>query len=157
MDAYPNYRGGYKIQVHLVPVFDYFPGHKYNPLEAQRPVSPASWPVAPLNPICFEGMLTGELTYTAEMEPIYVNHMGPYYLAYDVTVPNMRLGGESSVIIEVDRAGGVAESAGYVSEWRYVKALRTVLVAFDPMSTKDIEDHASLKMAEQLDRGFYLF
>jgi len=27
IDAYPNYKGNWKIQVHVVPVFDYYPGH----------------------------------------------------------------------------------------------------------------------------------
>lgn len=117
IDAYPNYKGGYRIQVHLVPVFDYYPGHKYNPVEVQRPILPASWPVAPANPTGFEGMLTGELTYTAEMKPIYLNHMGPYGLRYDVVVPSIRLGGESSVVFELDRRGAYAgEVIGYASQ-----------------------------------------
>ena len=50
-------------------------------------------------------MLTGELTYTTEMKPVYLNHIGPYGLGYDVVVPNMRLGGEASVVFELDRRG----------------------------------------------------
>jgi hypothetical protein len=105
IDAYPSYTGGYQIQVHLVPIFDYYPGRKYNPLEVQRPILPASWPVALANPTGFGSMLTGELTYTAEMKPVYLNHIGPYGLRYDVAVPNMRLGGEASVVFELDRRG----------------------------------------------------
>jgi hypothetical protein len=105
IDAYPSYTGGYRIQVHLVPIFDYYPGRKYNPLEVQRPILPASWPVALANPTGFGSMLTGELTYTAEMKPVYLNHIGPYGLRYDVAVPNMRLGGEASVVFELDRRG----------------------------------------------------
>jgi len=131
IDAYPSYRGGYRIQVHLVPVFDYYPGHKYNPLEVQRPiVPPASWPVAPVNPVGFEGMLTGELTYTAEMKPIYLNHMGPYELRYDVVIPNMRLGGESSAVFELDRRGASAEMIGYASQ----EGWRAVLLALLPVA-----------------------
>lgn len=105
IDAYPTYKGGYRIQVHLVPVFDYYPGRKYNPLEVRRPALPVSWPVAPANPAGFEGMLTGELTYTAEMKPVCLNHIGPYGLRYDVVVPSMWLGGESSVVFELDSRG----------------------------------------------------
>jgi len=116
IDAYPSYKGGYRIQVHLVPVFDYYPGHRYNPLEVQRPSTPpASWPVAPTSPTGFEAMLTGELTYTAEMKPVYINHVGPYELRYDIVVSNMRLGGESSVVFELDRRGASAELVGYAS------------------------------------------
>jgi len=119
IDAYPNYKGGWKIQVHVVPVFDYYPGHYYNKVEVSTP--PAVLPCAPLDPLGFGGMLTGELTYTADMKPVYVNHLGPYELRYDVVVPGTNLGGESSVIFELDRRGlvdGTVVGYTYCDDWR---------------------------------------
>ena len=112
IDGYPNYKAGWKVQVHLVPIFDYYPGHYYNQVEVAAP--PPVYFTADTNPFGFEGMLTGELYYTAELKPIYANHLGPYEIRYDVTVPNTYLGGESSFIFELDRRGLVAGSVyGY--------------------------------------------
>ena len=119
IDAYPNYQGGWKIQVHVVPVFDYYPGHYYNPVEVSTPLDPLG--TAPSDPLGFEAMLTGELTYTADMKPIYINHLGPYELRYDVVVPGTHLGGESSLIFELDRRGLVTGNVyGYTwcDDWR---------------------------------------
>ena len=134
IDAYPSYKGGYRIQVHLVPVFDYFPGHKYNPVEVERPILPASWPVAPAYPTGFESMLTGELTYTAEMEPVYINHVGPYDLAYDVVIQNMWLGGESSAVFQLDRRG---VSAGQAIGYAPAKEGEAVLLKLFIFTTTD--------------------
>jgi len=121
IDAYPNYQGGWKIQVHVVPVFDYYPGHYYRAIEVSPTPGIGPYIVAPTDPIGFEGMLTGELTYTADMKPIYTNHLGPYELRYDVVVPGTHLGGESSLIFELDRRGLVTGSVfGYTwcDDWR---------------------------------------
>ena len=121
IDGYPNYKAGWKVQVHLVPIFDYYPGHYYNPVEVSAP--PLLYPTAAPNPFGSEAMLTGELYYTADMKPIYANHMGPYELRYDVTVPNTYLGGESSLIFELDRRGLVT---GDVYGYTYCDEPRTV-------------------------------
>jgi hypothetical protein len=103
IDAYPSYTGNYRLQIHVVPVFDYYPGHKYNPIEASRMTLPGIWPVAPANPLGFESLLTGELTYTPQMNAVYTNHEGPYGIRYDVIVSGMALGGESSLVVGLDR------------------------------------------------------
>ena len=101
IDGYPNYMGGWKIQVHVVPIYNTY---AYN------------------DPY-FSGMLTGELTYTADMTPVLVNHLGPYELRYDVVVPGTHLGGESSAIFELDRLGLIT---GYVFGYTYCDDWRTV-------------------------------
>ncbi len=103
IDAYPSYTGGYRIQIHVVPVLDYYPGHKYNPIEVSRMTLPGIWPTAPVNPMGFESMLTGELTYTPQMTPVYINHIGPYGTRYDVILSGLFLGGESSLVVGLDR------------------------------------------------------
>jgi hypothetical protein len=132
IDAYPNYKGGWKLQVHVVPVFDYYPGHYYNPTEVST--APAVYPIAPLSPVGFEGMLTGELTYTSDMKPVYTNHMGPYELRYDVVVPGTHLGGESSLIFELDRRGlisGTVVGYTYCDDWRTVSWVPVLFTAAD--------------------------
>jgi len=124
IDAYPNYKGGYKVQVHVVPVFNYYPGHYWSSTRVYGTYLPAQlwyWGTAPLDPLGFSGMLTGELYYTADMKPIYVNHLGPYELRYDVVVPGTHLGGESSLIFELDRRGlvdGTVVGYTYCDDWR---------------------------------------
>jgi len=81
IDAYPNYRGGWALEIEVVPWYgdrdrdgaaDYFP------------------------PML--GILYGE-------SPKYIgsNHFGPYELRYKVYVPNTHLGGETSIIIALDQ------------------------------------------------------
>jgi len=124
IDAYPNYKGGWKVQVHVVPIFDYYPGHYWSKTRVYSTFAPAlfvSWGTAPIDPLGFGAMLTGELTYTADMKPIYINHLGPYELRYDVTVPGTNLGGESSLIFELDRRGlvdGTVVGYTYCDDWR---------------------------------------
>jgi hypothetical protein len=132
IDGYPNYQGGWKIQVHAVPVFDYYPGHYYNPVEVSTPT--ATYPVASTSPVGFEGMLMGELTYTADMKPVLVNHLGPYELRYDVVVPGTHLGGESSSIFELDRLGLITGSVfgyTYCDDWRTVSWTNVKFVGAD--------------------------
>ena len=132
IDAYPNYKGGWKIQVHVVPVFDYYPGHLYNPIEVSPP--PAILYTAPLNPLGFNAMLMGELYYTADLKPILTNHLGPYELRYDVVVPGTHLGGESSLIFELDRRGLVSGDVygyTYCDDWRTVAWTQIQFTAAD--------------------------
>jgi hypothetical protein len=132
IDGYPNYKGGWKLQVHVVPVFDYYPGHYYNQVEVHAPVWPFA--VAPLSPVGFEGMLMGELYYTANMAPVLVNHLGPYELRYDVVIPGTHLGGESSAIFELDRLGLITGSVfgyTYCDDWRTVSWTNVKFVGAD--------------------------
>ena len=132
IDGYPNYKGGWKLQVHVVPVFDYYPGHYYNPVEVSTP--PAIYPVASTSPVGFEGMLMGELTYTADMAPVLVNHLGPYEFRYDVVIPGTHLGGESSAIFELDRLGLITGNVfgyTYCDDWRTVSWTNVKFVGAD--------------------------
>jgi hypothetical protein len=132
IDGYPNYKGGWKLQVHVVPVFDYYPGHYWNQIEVYQPVAPFSR--APSNPVGFDGMLMGELTYTADMSPVLVNHLGPYELRYDVVIPGTHLGGESSAIFELDRLGLITGSVfgyTYCDDWRTVSWTNVKFVGAD--------------------------
>jgi len=68
-------------------------------------------------------MLMGELYYTADMKPVYTNHLGPYELRYDVVVPGTHLGGESSLIFELDQRAfikGNVVGYTYCDDWRSV-------------------------------------
>jgi hypothetical protein len=124
IDAYSindptSYKGGWKLQVHVVPVFDYYPGHPYSPIEVGKP--PPIYPLAPTNPTGFQGMLMGELTYTTDLTPNPENHLGPYELRYDVNIPSTHYGGEASTVFELDRLGlvsGTVVGYTYVDDWR---------------------------------------
>jgi len=124
IDAYPNYKGGWKVQVHVVPIYDYYPGHYWSDTIVGPTAATAyrwSWGTAPADPLGFSAMLTGELTYTADMKPNLWNHLGPYELRYDVVVPGTHLGGESSLIFELDRrglVGGTVVGYTYCDDWR---------------------------------------
>ncbi len=127
IDAYsindPNsYKGGWKLQVEAVPIFDYYPGHYYWPVEVTSPpAAPFSWPTAPTDPTGFQGMLMGELTYTSDLTPNPENHLGPYELRYDVNIPSTHYGGEASAVFELDRLGlvsGTVVGYTYVDDWR---------------------------------------
>jgi hypothetical protein len=136
IDGYPNYQGGWKIQVHVVPVFDYYPGHYYNPVEVHAGISrgQGTWVPASTSPVGFEGMLMGELYYTADMKPVLVNHLGPYELRYDVVIPGTHLGGESSAIFELDRLGLITGSVfgyTYCDDWRTVSWTNVFFTAAD--------------------------
>lgn len=83
IDASPNYRGGWTVEVDIVPWYgdtnfdgsaDFFP------------------------PML--GILYGE-------SPKYIpaNHLGPYELRYTAQIPNTHLSGEASIIITLDRRG----------------------------------------------------
>jgi len=136
IDGYPNYKGGWKLQVHVVPIFDYYPGHYYNRIEVSgNPTRPGFvFTTAPTNPVGFEGMLTGELTYTADMKTVLINHLGPYELRYDVVVPGAHLGGESSLIFQLDRIGFVSGTVvGYTwcDDWRTISWVPVRFIAAD--------------------------
>jgi len=123
IDAYPNYKGAWKLQVHVVPL----PRQPYDePLLGEpypTPTRYVNWGTGYLGPLSYApGILTGELYYTADMKPVYTNHLGPYELRYDVVVPGTHLGGESSLIFELDRRGLVS---GYVYGYTYCDDWRT--------------------------------
>lgn len=92
------------------------------------------WGTAPTSPIGFDGMLMGELYYTADLKPVYVNHLGPYELRYDVVIPGANLGGESSAIFELDRLGLVTGNVlgyTYCDDWRTVSWTNVKFTAAD--------------------------
>jgi hypothetical protein len=123
IDANPNYMGGWKIQVHVVPI------------PPQPPVTPYSAFNGYIgNDQYAYGYLMGELTYTADMKPVYTNHPGPYELRYDVVVPGTHLGGESSLVFELDRLGLITGSVygyTYCDDWRTVAWTNILFTAAD--------------------------
>jgi hypothetical protein len=132
LDAYPNYKGTWKIQVHVIPVFDYYPGHRYNPVEVGPP--PSIYPTAPASTTLLQAMLTGELTYTADLKPIYANHLGPYEVRYELLVPGTNLGGESSLTFGLDMRGLVTGNVygyTYSDDWRTTAWIPVLFTAAD--------------------------
>ena len=95
IDAFPNYKGGYKVEVDIVPT-----GSIWSTIAP--PWTRTSW----YPPSDGRLILVGE-------SPKYIpeNHFGPYELRYDVVAPGTHLGGESSMIFELDRR---ARAYGYV-------------------------------------------
>ena len=100
IDAAPNYMGGYRVEVDVVPWYDgtlaWTATNKYYP------------PIA--------GILYGE-------SPKYIpeNHLGPWQLSYPITVPGNHLGGESSLYFELDVRGSMGgQVLGYTwcDDWR---------------------------------------
>jgi len=119
IDGYPNYKGAWKIQVHVVPIPTQPPWYQYSSFSNY---------IGYYGPGQY-GFLMGELTYTADMKPVYINHLGPYELRYDVVVPGTHLGGESSLVFELDRRGlitGTVYGYTYCDDWR-TAAWTTVL------------------------------
>ena len=123
IDAYPNYKGGWKIQVHVVPVPRQPPWYQYTSFSNYLFGDEFQY-----------GYLMGELTYTADMKPVYTNHLGPYELRYDVVVPGTHLGGESSLIFELDRRGlvtGTVYGYTYCDDWRTTAWTSVLFTAAD--------------------------
>jgi len=81
IDAYPNYRGGWILEIEIVPWYGDF----------DRNGEPDFFPPIP-------GILYGE-------SPKYIpgNHLGPYELRYGVYIPGAKLGGNASLIISLDQ------------------------------------------------------
>ena len=131
IDAYPNYKGGWKVQVHVVPINLQPP---VGAADSPRPGQGAQFS-GYLDSLSYaQGILTGELYYTADMKPVYVNHLGPYELRYDVIVPGTHLGGEASFIFELDRRGLITGNVfgyTYCDDWRTVAWTNVKFVAAD--------------------------
>jgi len=106
IDAYPNYKGAYRFEVDIVYI-----GTRYT---GGFPLS-APW----YNTVWYpptRGLLMGE---SAKYIP--ENHFGPYELRYDVVAPGTHLGGESSLIFEMDRLGeiyGLIVGYTWCDDWR---------------------------------------
>jgi len=116
IDAYPNYKGAYRIEVDIVPLGTVTYGYPYWWL--WRTFYP---PV--------DGLLMGE-----SEKYIPDNHLGPYELRYDVVVPGTYLGGESSLIFELDlRAHARGQVIGYTycNDWRSVSWTTVQFTAAD--------------------------
>jgi len=127
IDASPNYKGGWKIQVHVVPVSPQLPPHYLGGPYLGWSSFLGTLSYAP-------GILTGELYYTADMKPVYTNHLGPYELRYDVVVPGTHLGGESSLVFELDRRGlitGTVYGYTYCDDWRTTAWTMVLFTAAD--------------------------
>jgi hypothetical protein len=102
IDAYPNYKGAYHVEVDIVPLGTVTFGEAFWLYKSYYP------PV--------DGLLMGE-----SEKYIPANHFGPYELRYDVVVPGTHLGGESSLIFELDlrgHASGQVIGYTYCNDWR---------------------------------------
>ena len=115
IDAFPNYKGSYKIEVDIVPIGSI----SYGPYWwAQRVYYPPTG-----------GFLMGE-----SERYIPANHLGPYEQRYEVIVPGTHLGGESSVIFELDQrayAAGQVIGYTYCDDWRSVSWTTVQFTAAD--------------------------
>jgi len=119
IDAAPNYLGGWYIEVEIVP------GYRNedvvgNPFELIHKT--IYYPPAP-------GLLTGE-------SPKYIpeNHWGPYEQRHKVTIPGAHLGGEASVIFELDLRGLVSGSLctyTHCGDWRTTSWIAVLAVGAD--------------------------
>ena len=131
IDGYPNYKGGWKLQVHIVPLPKQPPvrwnaGFSNSPSHSTDPSGGLGW------------MLTGELYYDVKADgtlvPVYTNHLGPYELRYNVVIPGTHLGGESSLNFELDRRGyasGTVVGYTYCDDWRSTSWTTVQFVAAD--------------------------
>jgi hypothetical protein len=162
-----SYKGNWHIQVHVVPIYRFYPGHPMSlitslaktfasgvtattPIPYSVKTAPA-WAIAPASGVGvatgFEGMLMGELTYTSSMTPNPQNHLGPYELRTDVVFPNTHLGGEASAVFELDRLGlvsGTAVGYTYVDDWRTVSWAQVKFVpAAGPFATTGLNFYTS--------------
>nr|MDO8133676.1 hypothetical protein [Candidatus Njordarchaeum guaymaensis] len=81
IDAHPNYKGGWTIEIDIVPW--------YGDVDRDGRVD------------FFQPMLG--ILYGESPKQIRENHLGPYEHRYRVLVPNVNLGGESSVITCLDQ------------------------------------------------------
>jgi hypothetical protein len=93
IDANPNYNGAYRLEVDVVPWYNW----------------KSFFPMA-------TGALYGE-------SPKYIpeNHLGPWVLNYPITVPGMHLGGEGSLYFELDMRGstaGLVTGYTWCDDWR---------------------------------------
>jgi len=119
IDAYPNYKGGWTVEVDIVPTGTRYTG----PFPLYRPWINTVW----YHPV--RGLLMGE---SAKYIP--ANHLGPYEQRYVVTIPGTHLGGESSLIFELDRRGFVSgQVIGYTwsDDWRSVSWTTVQFTAAD--------------------------
>jgi len=100
IDAEPNYKGGWRIEVDVVPWYGY---------ATLSPWKGAFYPPLP-------GELYGE-------SPKYIpqNKLGPWELRSKVTVPSNHLGGEASIYFELDLRGlatGLVTGYTWCDDWR---------------------------------------
>jgi len=79
IDAYPNYKGGWRIQVNVVPVFDYYPGHLYNKIEVNSPVFGNAHQTngVPLSPTATTDYTHNALFMTAPLNPLGFEQCSP--------------------------------------------------------------------------------
>jgi len=92
--GFPEYKGGYIVEVEIVPF-----GNEQN----------LDYPPPP-------GLLYGEST-----KYLPVNHIGPYEMRKSIVLPNGHLGGEVSAIFEVDLLGllqGAVYGYTWCDDWR---------------------------------------
>ena len=120
IDAMPNYKGAYRVEVDIVPTGTVYLG--WFTLGLQGADTPLPWQYPPwlytqwYPPFCGSAVLTGE-----SEKYIPENHFGPMELRYDVVIPGTHLGGESSMIFELDRRGkveGPVIGYTYCDDWR---------------------------------------
>jgi len=116
IDAAPNYKGGWYIEVDIVPWYR----NDFN--EQDKTHATVFYPPPP-------GVLTGE-------SPKYVpeNHWGPYEQRFKVEVPSAHLGGEASVIFELDLRGllsGNVYTYTHCGDWRTTGWILVLVVAAD--------------------------
>jgi len=103
IDAAPNYKGSYTVEVDIVP------------LGTITPTWMQFWWLKRYYPPV-GGLLMGE-----SERQIPANHLGPYEQRYTVVVPGTHLGGESSFIFELDQrafAEGQVLGYTYCDDWR---------------------------------------
>ncbi len=110
IDAAPNYMGGWRLEVDVVPW--YTPNTVLN---FKTKVCEKAGSIAAFYPPPY-GALYGE-------SPKYIpeNHLGPWELKFPITVPNNHLGGEASLYFELDMRGSTAgQVLGYTwcDDWR---------------------------------------
>lgn len=106
IDAAPNYMGGWSLEVDFVPWYQ----------------GATTWPM----PI---GALTGE-----SPKYIPVNHLGPWELRHAITVPNNHLGGEASIVFELDLRGsmtGQVQGYTWCDDWRSTSWAQVVFAGAD--------------------------
>jgi len=121
IDASPNYKGGWYIEVDIVPWYN----NKDEPVGTNPAVLTHFTIFYPPVP----GVLTGE-------SPKYIpeNHFGPYEQRYKVTVPGAHLGGEASVIFQLDLRGlaqGTVYTYTHCGDWRTTSWITVLAVAAD--------------------------
>jgi len=129
IDAAPNYKGGWYIEVDIVPWYENEFGY-----ERPKPTYVGGGGNGPLKHFTIyypppPGVLTGE-------SPKYIpeNHWGPYEQRMKVVVPGAHLGGEASVIFELDLRGllrGNVYTYTHCGDWRTTSWIVVQAVAAD--------------------------